>query len=172
MTYKRLVMVLAGLGSAGLAFTISAVAQAHDDDRPPTQAEIDFAAGASDLMSNTVIAALVQEIGETTPQNAAQGSLSIGLVFNDRNRDMRLVGTLQPLSRNDIPQDRFERDALTAAMTGQAKTAVEQIDDHWYYRRSIPLSNFVPQCAMCHPNFAGLSSSAWVGMVALRLPIK
>ncbi|MBX3161437.1 MAG: hypothetical protein KF773_36085 [Deltaproteobacteria bacterium] len=122
-------------------------------------------------MTNTVVAALVQEIGETTPSNVAQGNQSISLIFNDRNHDMRLVGRLSPLRHNDYPEDRFERDALDDAMSGTPRTSVERVNGQWTYRRSIPLSNFAPQCKMCHSNFAALSSSAWVGALMLRIPI-
>jgi hypothetical protein len=166
--YKRLAILGGVLGLVGAT---GAVALAHHDDDPPSAAEIAEAQGTSDLMTNTVVAALVQEIGETTPANAAQGSVSIGLVFNDRNHDMRLVGNLQPLSSNDYPRDSFERTALTKAMTGQPFTAVEHDEGDWFYRRSIPLSNFAPQCQMCHPNFVGKASTDWVGALMLRVPI-
>ncbi len=167
MQHKRLASVVLGL------LAIGAVAQAdHDGDHhPPSQTQIDFATATSDLMTNTVFAALVQEIGETTPANAANGKQSISLIFNDQNHDMRLVGDLDDLKRNDYPQDSFEAEALDAALTGAPFTAVQRIDDQWYYRRSIPLSNFVPQCAMCHSNFTALPSTAWVGAVMLRVPI-
>jgi len=169
--YRRLAMLCAGVGTAGLGFTINTIANA-DDNRPPTQGEIQFATETADLFQATSLAAIVQEISETTPQNVAQGELSISLVFNDRNRDMRLVGTLQPFGSNDLPADRFEREALALAMTGQGDTSVEKVDDRWFYRRSVPLSNFVPQCAMCHANFASLPSTAWVGALMLRVPIR
>jgi len=169
----KLMTVLVAVGVGGLTCAIGAVAEAHHhDDDPPTDAQVELARGTSDLMTNTVVAALVQEINETTPQNAAQGSLSIGLVFNDHNRDMRLVGTLQPLSHNDYPADSFEHTALQKAMTGTPFTAVERIEGDWFYRRSVPLSNFAPQCQTCHPNFASLSSSDWVGALMLRIPIR
>jgi hypothetical protein len=56
-------------------------------------------------------------------------------------------------------------------MTGAPLTAVERVAGDWYYRRSIPLSNFQPQCAMCHENFTGLSATAPVGALLLRIPI-
>jgi hypothetical protein len=170
---------LAGVvGVVGLVFAFGPPAEARDDDHghhghhnPPTAAETAFAQGTSDLMVNTVVAALVQEIGETTPANAAQGSQSISLVFNDRNHDMRLVGRLQPLKQNDYPEDSFEHTALNKAMIGVAYTAVERVNGGWYYRRSVPLSNFAPQCQMCHANFAALASTDWVGALMLRIPI-
>jgi hypothetical protein len=167
--HKRLTTMV-GVAAVGGTCAIGVVAEAHRHE-PPTTAQVEFAREASDLMTNTVVAALLQEINETTPANAAQGSLSIGLVFNDRNRDMRLVGTLQPLSANDLPADEFERDALADALTGAPRTSVEQIGGAWYYRRSIPLSNFQSQCAMCHASYAGLASTAWVGALMLRVPI-
>jgi hypothetical protein len=147
------------------------VAEAHRNHGSPTAAEIEFARQTSDLMTNTVVAALLQEINETTPANVAQGNLSIGLVFNDHNKDMRLVGRLQPLRHNDYPEDDFEHRALNSAMTGVAVAEVDRDEGRWYYRRSIPLSNFQAQCAMCHSNFVGLPSTAWVGALMLRIPI-
>lgn len=172
MKQKKLATLVGAAGAVGL-FAIGAIAEAHDhDDDPPTQDEIAFAQGTSDLMNNTLFAALIQEIGETTPQNAEQGKQSISLVFNDHNDDMRLVGTLDPLKRNDVPQDRFERTALAKAMVGQAYTAVERDDGRWFYRRSTPLSNFVPQCSMCHPNFGPTNANQWVGALMIRIPIR
>jgi hypothetical protein len=169
---KRIRLAILGVAGAVGLFAIGAVAEAHHhDDDPPTADETAFAQRTSDLMTNTVVAALVQEIGETTPQNVEEGKLSIGLVFNDHNRDMRLVGTLDPLSRNDYPADRFERTALANAMVGQPFTAVERDDGQWFYRRSIPLSNFATQCSMCHPNFGPQNASQWVGALMLRIPI-
>jgi hypothetical protein len=150
---------------------IGVVAEASQSDKPPSAAEVEFARQTSDLMTNTLVAALVQEINETTPANVAQGSLSISLIFNDRNRDMRLVGTLDPLNPTDYPADDFERNALASAMSGAPLTSVERVNGDWYYRRSVPLSNFQPQCAMCHANFAGLAATAPVGALMLRVPI-
>jgi len=159
-----------GSGIVVIGVVVGAAASA-DSSHPPSQDEIDFTKGASDLMTNTVVAALIQEIGETTPQNAEQGKLSISLVFDDRNDHMRLVGTLDPLHDNDYPQDRFEAIALQNAMVGHAYDSVERDDGRWVYRRSIPLSNFAPQCQICHANFTSLPSTAWVGALMLKLPI-
>lgn len=170
MKHKRLMMAIGVAAMAGTC-AIGVVAEAHQNHNFPSAAKIEFAREASDLMTNTVVAALLQEVNETTPENVAQGSLSIGLVFNDRNQDMRLVGRLQPLSHNDYPSDEWERDALNAAMNGVAVAEVDRDNGRWYFRRSVPLSNFQPQCAMCHPNFSSLPSTAWVGAIMLRIPI-
>jgi hypothetical protein len=167
---KRLTR-LVGVAAAAGTCAIGLVAEAHHNHNYPTPAEIRFASETSDLMTNTVIAALLQEINETTPANVAQGNLSIGLIFNDKNKDMRLVGRLQPLSYNDYPQDEWERRALNSAMSGQAEAGIDRDEGRWYFRRSIPLSNFQPQCAMCHENFTGLPATAWVGALMLRIPI-
>ena len=171
MTYQRFAIITGAVAVAG-ACALGVVAEANQRDRSPTAAEVELARGTSDLMTNTVVAALLQEINETTPANVAQGNLSISLIFNDHNRDMRLVGTRGPLSQNDLPADDFERTALAAALKGTAHTAVERIGGQWYYRRSNPLSNFRPQCAMCHANFSGLPSTENVGALMLRVPIK
>jgi hypothetical protein len=139
---------------------------------PPINPKIEFAKETSDLMLNTLFAALTQEFDETTPDNVEQGKHSISLIFNDRNKDMRLVGTLNPLQESDRPSDSFERQAHQLALTGQAYDAVQRVDNQWYYRRSIPLSNFRAECALCHVNFAPGPTPDWVGALMLRVPIK
>lgn len=150
---------------------VDSTAQFRERRDGPSDEAIEFSRRTSDLMANTVFAALIQEIDETTPDNVGEGSLSIGLIFNDGNRDMRLVGTIDPLSGNDRPSGAFERGALTRAMTGLETTAVQRVSGRWYYRRSLPLSNFREQCAMCHAAFEGLEPTAWVGALMLRVPI-
>ena len=85
---------------------------------------------------------------------------------------MRLVGVLQPLRTNDVPQDSFETTALARAMTGANYTDVQKVDGKWYYRRSVPLSNFHPACAMCHTNFGPVNANQWVGALMLRVPVR
>jgi len=108
------------------------------DDRPTTQA-IASAQKSTDLMQATLFAALSQEFAETTADNVDEGKKSISLIFNDLNKDMRLVGLLNPIRPKDIPQDLFESLALARAMHGQDYTDVDRVDGKWYYRRSIPL---------------------------------
>jgi hypothetical protein len=142
------------------------------DPAAPPAAAVQFAQRTSDLMLATLFAALTQEFDETTAANVAEGSTSIGLIFNDRNDDMRLVGTLDPLSDNDLPADAFEDAALARALTGTATTSVERVRGRWYYRRSIPLSNFRSECSLCHTNFPIGPTSDWVGALMLRVPIQ
>ena len=168
MRYMILVMGLA------VALTIAGVAgdgRAQGNNLPPSDNAIAFAKRTSDLLTNTLFAALVQEIGETTPDNVEEGNLSIGLVFSDSHRNFRLVGTFDPLSENDYPQDAFEDAALAAALSGNPHTDVQRVSGRWFYRRSIPLSNFVPQCALCHTNFASLAPTDYVGALMLMVPI-
>jgi hypothetical protein len=69
---------------------------------------------------------------------------------------MRLVGTFAPLlgGNNDLPSDAFEQAALQLALQGQASTSVERVDNRWYLRRAIALSNtFHQNCVLCHTNF-------------------
>lgn len=141
-------------------------------NQPPSAEAIAFAQRTSDHLTNMLLAALVKEIGDTTPENVAEGNLSIGLMFSDSQTNFRLVGTFDPLSENDYPQDKFEETALEQALAGQPYTDVQRVKGKWFYRRSIPLSNFVPQCAMCHPNFASFASTDNVGALMLKVPIK
>jgi hypothetical protein len=150
---------------------VESASRASERHEGPPEDAIEFSRRTSDLMASTVFAALIQEIDETTPDNAGEGSLSIGLIFNDANRDMRLVGTIDPLRSDDRPRGAFEHGALARAMTGLETTAVQRVSGRWYYRRSLPLSNFREQCAMCHAAFEGLPATAWVGALMLRVPI-
>lgn len=94
-------------------------------------------------MLNEILAALFKEFDETTPQNVPHGTQAISLIFNDLNRNMRLIGPFAPLlgGSHDRPSDNFERTALTRALAGQASAAVQKVNDTWFYRRSIALSN-------------------------------
>ncbi|MEA5626537.1 hypothetical protein [Nostoc sp. UHCC 0251] len=149
---------------------LTAVARGYEI--PPTTGQTAFAQQTSDLMLNTLFAALTQEFNETTPDNVEQGKHSISLIFNDKNKDMRLVGTFGPLREKDRPSDNFERQANALALVGQTYTSVQRVDNQWYYRRSIPLSNFRAECALCHANYPAGPSSDWVGALMLRVPIK
>ena len=157
--------VIVGCFAAGLSFTV--IARADD---PPDPQQVQFAQRTSDLMLATLFAALLQEFAETTPANVEEGKQSISLIFNDRNEDMRLVGELQPLRDNDVPQDSFEVTALERAMQGQSFSDVQKVDGKWFYRRSVALSNFHPACAMCHTNFGPVDTTQWVGALMLRVP--
>jgi hypothetical protein len=153
-----------------IGFGLTAVAR--DNNTQPTTAQIGFAQQTSDLMVNTLFAALTQEFNETKVDNVEQGKHSISLIFNDRNKDMRLVGTVGPLQENDRPRDSFESQANALALVGQTYTAVQRADDQWYYRRSVPLSNFRSECALCHINYRPGPTSDWVGALMVRVPIK
>src|SRR5215475_4744048 len=106
-----------------LSFTTAARA-----DNPPDAQQVQFAQRTSDLMLATLFAALLQEFSETTPANVEEGKRSISLIFNDRNDDMRLVGLLQPLRANDVPQGSFETTALVRAMQGMNYTDVQKVE--------------------------------------------
>ena len=165
---------IAGLGAGAMVY-------AGDDEDRPSAGQVATAQGVSDLMVNELVAALFQEFNETTPQNVEQGKKAISLIFNDLNRDMRLIGTFAPLlgGRNDRPSDDFETAALKAALTGQPFTSVERIDDAWFFQRSVPLSNtFHKNCVLCHSNFtpeffaSTNNPGQWVGALVVTVPIK
>lgn len=123
-----------------------------------------------------MIAALLQEFNETTPANAAQGKVAIGLIFDDANPAIRLIGNLSPLDPGNVPRDRFEVTALFNAvrLNGTPFEGVEHSqneNNNWFYRRSIPLSNFHPACVICHANFGPQNPNGRVGALTLRVPI-
>src|SRR5438128_1431113 len=109
MSKKHLVLSTVAVMAVITAFAMTPVAYTHDDDRPPSGSQIASAQQVSDLMLNELLAALFQEFKETTPQNVEHGKRAISLVFNDHNRDMRLVGAFRPLlgGENNRAGDRF-----------------------------------------------------------------
>jgi hypothetical protein len=178
MHLKKLIMcgilIMALIAASGLA------ASKTYDDNPPSSGQLEFAQRTSDLLVNELVAALFKEFDETTPDNVEEGKQAISLIFNNANRDMRLIGTFNPLlgGNNDLPNDVFEQTALGLALQGQTHTSVERVNDRWYYRRSIALSNTLHQnCVLCHTNFTPQffrktnNSGQWVGALTLRVPI-
>ena len=175
-------LLLGTLFAGGLiALGLVRVASAHDDDDRPSAGQIAFAEKVSDLMLNELVAALFKEFDETTPQNVEHGKQAISLIFNDTNRDMRLIGAFGPLQggSNDRPADRFETTALKRALEGDPYGSVQKINDTWYYRRSVPLSNTMHQnCVLCHTNFTADffnrtgNPDQMVGALVLGVPIR
>jgi len=174
MKIKRavaLVALLTAVGLTGLGYT----------NNQPSPEAVASAKTTSDLMLNELKAALFQEFNETTPENVEHGKQAISLIFNDANRDMRLIGIFPQLQGgyNDLPSDSFEQRALTRALRGEDVTSVERVDNRWYYRRSMALSNtFHQACVLCHTNFTPQffqqtnNPGQWVGALTLRVPIK
>jgi hypothetical protein len=159
-----------GVTICTVAAALALTTRAATESTPNSQA-VRSAQKTSDLMLATLFAALSQEFAETTSENVEEGKKSISLIFNDQNKDMRLVGTLNPLRPNDVPEDSFEATALAYAMSGQNYTDVQRVEDKWYYRRSVALSNFHQACVLCHSNFGPLNNTKWVGALMLRVPV-
>jgi hypothetical protein len=177
MRYMKLKRVIA----LAVLLTVGGVVGFGRTDDSPSNEEVAFAQRTSDLLLNELLAALFKEFDETTPENVEEGKQAISLIFNNSNRDMRLIGVFPPLQGgvNDLPSDSFERRSLTKALQGDPNTSVERVGDRWYYRRSIPLSNtFHTSCALCHTNFTNQffnqtnNPEQWVGALTLRVPIK
>lgn len=166
-----LVVLLTAVGIASFGYT----------NNHPSDEAVAFAKTTNDLMLNELKAALFQEFNETTADNVEHGKQAISLIFNDANRDMRLIGTTPPLlgGYNDLPSDSFEQRAMGRARRGEDTWSVERMDGRWYYRSSLALSNtFHPACVMCHTNFTPQffqqtnNPGQWVGALTLRVPIR
>jgi hypothetical protein len=164
----------------GLATALGgAVIVRASHDRPPSDREVAFAQQVSDLLLNELVAALFQEFNETTAQNVEHGKQAISLIFNDLNRDIRLVGRFVPQGGDNArPDGAFERRALQLALQGQTHTSVQKVNNAWYYRRSVPLTNTMHiNCVLCHTNFTPEffaetnNPGQWVGALVLRVPI-
>jgi hypothetical protein len=169
MRYVKVKRVIAVV----LLITVVGVVGFGRADNPPSNEEKEFARKTSELLHNELFAALLQEFGETTPENVEQGKQAISLIFNNSNRDIRLVGIFPPLQGglNNLPSDSFERKSMVKALQGQENTSTaERVGDRWYYRRSVPLnSSMHPSCVLCHSNF---TQNQWVGALMTRVPIK
>jgi hypothetical protein len=174
MKIKRAIALVALLVGVG----ITSVGRVNDS---PSNEEIAFAQRTSDLFLNELLAALFQEFNETTPANVEEGKQAISLIFNNANRDMRLIGAFPPLQGgfNNLPSDFFEQRSLALALKGQANTSVERVGNRWFYRRSVALSNtFHQACVLCHTNFTPQlfertnNPGQWVGALMLRVPIR
>jgi hypothetical protein len=182
MKIKRVIALVVLLTAVGVAgFGRSGNSPANYDGNPPSSDEEAFARKTNELLHNELIAALFQEFNETTPENVEQGKQAISLIFNNANRDMRLIGIFPPLQGgiNDLPSDSFERRSLALALQGQENKSVERIGDRWYYRTSVPLSNtFHASCVLCHTNFTSQfftqthNPEQWVGALMQRVLIK
>ena len=172
---KRAIALVILIAVAGL------VAFGRVNNDPPTEEQKETAEKTADLLQAEVFAALLQEFGETTPENVEQGKQAVSLIFHDANRDIRLIGNANPLlgGNNNIPSDPFEEQSLALAMQGKGNFTVERHGNRWYYRRSIALSNAMhTSCAMCHTNFTPQffeqthNPDQWVGALTLRVPVK
>ncbi|HEX8558147.1 MAG TPA: hypothetical protein VF668_08605 [Pyrinomonadaceae bacterium] len=172
---KRAVALVILIAVAGL------VALGRVNNQPPTEEQKEFAVQTADLLQKEVFAALLQEFGETTPENVEQGKQAVSLIFHDANRDIRLVGGFEPLlgGDNNLPSDPFEQESLALALQGKPNAAVERHGNRWYYRRSVALSNAMhTSCALCHANFTPQffeqtnNPGQWVGALTLRVPVK
>ena len=163
-----------------LALTLAGAHVPTAADEAPSAEQIAVAKGVYDLMFKELVSALFTEFDDTTPANVEQGKLAIALIFNNANRDMRLIGTFAPLlgGDNDLPSDAFEQTALALALQGQNYEAVERVDQRWYLRRSFALSNTLhPNCVLCHTTFTDQffkkthNPGEWVGALIQRVPI-
>lgn len=172
---KRAAAIIILIAVAGI------VAFGRVNNDPPTDAEKEVAVDTANLLQKEVFAALLQEFGETTPENVEQGKQAISLIFHDANRDIRLIGSFNPLlgGNNNLPSDDFEQQSLALALQGKGNVAVERHGNRWYYRRSLALSNAMhASCAMCHTNFTPQffeqthNPDQWVGALTLRVPVK
>ena len=141
-------------------------------DPPPKQAEIDFAMEVKNTLRDRLMALLLNEFENTTPENFEAGNEAISLVFDDNNPSFRLVGDFGPLRKSDLPSDSWEKDALEAAKIGFGfGPDVRKVNDKYYTRESIALANFDPSCSICHQNFGPVDPKQYVGALMLRVSV-
>lgn len=177
---KRSIALAVLLTVVGIvSFGRPGVPPASPDNDPPSNEAETFAQTTSELLQNELVSALFAEFNETTPANVEHGKQAISLIFNNANRDIRLIGVFAPLlgGSNNVPSDSFEAESLTRALQGKDNRSVERVGGKWYLRRSIPLSNtFHASCVLCHTNFNSQlftnNPGQWVGALTTRVPIQ
>ena len=103
MRYMKIKRVIALV----ILLTIVGVVGFGRSDNPPSTEEVASAKKTDEFLHNELIAALFTEFNETTAENAEQGKQAISLIFNNANRDIRLIGLFPPLQGglNDLPSD-------------------------------------------------------------------
>ena len=177
MRYRKTKLIIGVV----VLFAVAGIVCFGRPDNPPSNEEKEVAEHTSDLLLNEVFAALLKEFSETTTDNVEQGKQAISLIFNNANRDIRLIGVFPPLlgGPNDLPSDGFERRSMGLALQGQNNVSVERVGDRWYYRRSVALNNTMhTSCVLCHTGFTPEfferthNEGQWVGALVLRVPIK
>jgi len=130
-----------------------------------------FAGNVADAMIDRLVALLFREFAVTTAENAPVGTEAISNIFFNANFTMRLVGDVGPLQATNLPQDRFERDALAAAKQGLNFSRTENIMGVRWVRKSLAVStDFSTSCVHCHANFVGLANP-WVGALMVRAEV-
>ena len=135
----------------------------------PSGPQIVEAKAVTTTLTNRLFALLLDEFASTTPANADIGSQAISLVFDNNFETYRLVGAIDVLDLDNLPKDDFEFDSLELALGGNGNESVEKIEGKYYFRRSIPLSNFDASCVLCHTAFG--TENDPVGALMLRTPI-
>jgi hypothetical protein len=170
LAIRGLIAAVLVIGLSLTAMTNSYATPKRYASKPPSTEQVAFAKRTYDLMFQTVLAALLQEFKETTKDNVHEGNQSISLIFNDANRDMRLIGNVDRLRPTDKPSDAFEIKANAEALTtAKGIDSVEKVDGQWYYRKSTPLNNGIsPACVLCHVTY---KPDQKVGALVLRIPI-
>src|SRR5580765_85163 len=88
MYYRKTKLVIGLI----VLLTVTGVTGFGRADNTPSNEEVAFAQRTSDLLLNELLAALFKEFDETTPNNVNEGKQAISLIFNNSNRDMRLIG--------------------------------------------------------------------------------
>ncbi len=168
-----IVACVAAVGLAGVAY-------AHDDD-PPSHGQIAFATDVSNLLFNEVVAALFKEFDETTPQNVEHGKQAISLIFNDANRDVRLVGAFGPLQGVcQQPSGRQVRDDGAQACARRRRGHRRAEDQRYLVLSTLgaPQQHAAPELRALPHEFHGRlfqphqQPEQWVGMLVLDVPIR
>ena len=139
--------------------------QGQGPPAPSESAVADSQAVAETHRART-LAALLQEFGTTTPENARINSRAISNLFFDGNPLMRLVtsGDFEPLQASANPITKFEADAIASFKAGGPGffARLDRFRSQWVWCEAVALNNGAfleggpldpDVCQTCHPSF-------------------
>ena len=151
--------------TACVASTASQVVAGQGPPAPSPSAVADSRAVAETHRSRT-LAALLEEFGTTTPENARINSRAISNLFFDGNPLMRLVtsGDFEPLQKSANPITKFEADAIASFKAGGPGffARLDRVGPRWVWCEAVALNNGAfleggdldpDVCQTCHPSF-------------------
>jgi len=164
--HTNLSIVAALLGMIGAQWTPESVtAQTANVDGQ----QLDAARQTTTGLLNSLVAAVVDLTLGTTEENVATQSLAVSLLVPEGHSAYSLIdGTGSPIDPLNSPKGQVEREAMARVLNGEV---VEQIRGD-SLRTFVPLPNALPNCALCHANYAEFEPGVIVGAISIEVPLR
>jgi hypothetical protein len=153
------------LALTGFVTSVTGRTAAQQGPPAPSAAAVADSRDVAATHRSRTLAALLQEFGDTTPENARINSRAISNLFFDGNPLMRLVssGDFAPIQASARASTRFEADAIAAFKAGDSFfSRLDRVGPRWLWCEAVALNNGAllqgsgldPNvCQTCHPTF-------------------